>query len=375
MKRNRTRKMMVALAVVLCLLVATACGGKNDTGGATAPNASGKQELTKVKVALSAFQDVNSIHVGIQKGFYEEEGIQLEIQNTDWPGANELLIGGHVQMATSTESDVTLQNANGQDTTLAFPLFYFAGGGLMYDAKKHGDWKVFDKFMEENGNDIKQAMAATLSQLKGKKVGVSAAAGEYATFIEMVSFSGLKTEDFQIIDLAQEELPPALLSGSIDIMISGIPQRLAVLKQGYETLIDQTALASTVVHAGFAASRAWVDENPELASKIQKVILKTLDYIEKNPDEAFPIISAKLKEAGTVVETEELKGVWNNMEFFPSSKEWYNKEVVSPDGRFYWKDRFQTVVDNLKTEGKLKADYNPDLEQLNYGLKTVAGIQ
>jgi len=46
-------------------------------------------------------------------------------------------------------------------------------------------------------------------------------------------------------------LPPALLSGSVDIMIAGIPQRLAVLKEGYATLMDQTAVPSTVAHAGF----------------------------------------------------------------------------------------------------------------------------
>src|SRR6266511_2538187 len=84
---------------------------------------------SKVRVALSAFQDVNTIHVGIQKGFYKEAGITLEIQNTDWPGAQELLIGGHVEMATTSDADVVLQNAKGLDTTLTFPLFYFAGGG------------------------------------------------------------------------------------------------------------------------------------------------------------------------------------------------------------------------------------------------------
>ena len=34
------------------------------------------KELTEVKVGLSAFQNVNSIYVGIAKGFYEQAGHQ-----------------------------------------------------------------------------------------------------------------------------------------------------------------------------------------------------------------------------------------------------------------------------------------------------------
>ena len=101
---------MKKISSFLSSLVLTA-GLVSATGPAPA------EELIKVKVALSAFQDVNTIHVGIAKGFYKDAGIELEIQNTDWPGAQELLIGGHVDMATTSDADVVLQNAKGLDTT------------------------------------------------------------------------------------------------------------------------------------------------------------------------------------------------------------------------------------------------------------------
>jgi NitT/TauT family transport system substrate-binding protein len=196
------------------------------------------QDLDVVRVGLSAFQDVNSIYVGIDQGIFAEEGIELDIQNTDWPSANELLIGGHVDIATASDTDIMLQNANGIDTTLAFPVFYFAGGGLMYDPRIHTEWKPLAEIAETE-TDATAALTATLEQARGARVGVSAGGGEYAAFIEILRLADLEPSDYQIIDLGQEELPPALISGSIDIMISGIPQRLAVLKQGYETLMDQ----------------------------------------------------------------------------------------------------------------------------------------
>ena len=187
-------------------------------------------ENAKVRVGMSAFQDVNSLYVGIAKGFFP--GIDFEIQNTDWPGANELLMGGHVDIATSSDADVVLQNSRGVATTLAFPLYYFAGGGLMFDPKAH-NWRPLPEFLKANGGDVAKAITDTLQQAKGAKVGVSAGGAEYASFIEMVTIAKMKPSDFTIVDLAQEELPPALLAGSVDIMIAGIPQRLAVLRQGY----------------------------------------------------------------------------------------------------------------------------------------------
>jgi NitT/TauT family transport system substrate-binding protein len=326
-----------------------------------------KAESAKVRVGMSAFQDVNSLYVGIEKGFFP--GVEFEIQNTDWPGANELLMGGHVDIATSSDADVVLQNSRGVPTTLAFPLYYFAGGGLMFDPKAH-KWRPMAELLKTNGGDVAKAITDTLQQAKGAKVGVSAGGAEYASFIEMVTIAKLKPSDFTIVDLAQEDLPPALLAGSVDIMIAGIPQRLAVLRQGYATLMDQSSVPSTVAHCGFASTREFVDKNPELAAKIEAGILKTLKYIADNPDASFPIIAEHLRQAGTTESVEDLKHVWNSMEFFPDGATWYADKVVNPKGQFYWKDRFETVAKNLKAQGRI-TQLDVPLEDMNYGLKTV----
>jgi NitT/TauT family transport system substrate-binding protein len=372
-ERGRLMRLTVMSAVAALVVSVAGCGSSDTASTETVEEVETTEavvEPTKVRMALSSFQDVCSVYVGIEKGYYDEAGINLEIQRTDWPGANELGVGNQVEMWTTSDADIIQQNDSGVDTTLAFPLFYFGGGGMMYDPNRF-DWKSYDEFFAET-NDAKEATKRTLEQAKGKKVGVSSGGGEYATFVELVSFAGLNVKDFQVVDLAQEELPPALISGSIDAQISGIPQRLAVQREGYETLIDQRALPSTIVHAGFGAKRSWVDANPEVAAAIQGVILKTLDYIEKNPDETFPIISKCLEEGGTTVPPEDLKGVWNVMEFFPNGTAWYEEKVETPGGQFYWKDRFETVVKNLRTEDKISADFSVPLEDLNYGLKTVA---
>ena len=328
----------------------------------------------KVKMGLSAFQDVHSTFVGLDRGFWAEEGIELEIVYTDWPGANELGVADQVDIWTTSDADVVLHNAAGVDSTLAFPLFYFGGGGLMFDPAVHPDWVTYAEHMEMNGGDVTKSITATLEQAKGAKVGVSSGGAEYSAFILMLEKGGLDPADYEIIDLAQEDMPPALLSGSIDIQISGIPQRLAVLKEGMVTLMDQTAVPETVAHCGFGAKRSWVDENFETAKAIERVILKTLSFIKRNPDYSFPIIAENLRKQGTPYEAEWLYGVWDNMEYFVNGVDWYNNKVIASNGTFYWQDRFEGVISSLQKEDKVPSPYNVPLEDLTYGLKIIKAL-
>lgn len=334
------------------------------------------KEMRKVKVGMSSFQDVMSIYVGIEQGFYEEAGIEFDITNSDWAGANELLVGGHVEMATSCDQNNILQNAVDQDTTLAFPFYFFAGSGFVYDPMEHPDWKNINSLLEETDGDFDTALNMLLEQLweDDAVIGISKG-GEYVTYSLIVNQGGYDPAKFETVDMANEDLPPALIAGSLDVMISGIPPRLAAQRQGCETLIDASYFPNMVNHAGFAASRAWIDANFDLAVDIQKAMFKTLDFIEKNPDIGLPVISNKLKEAGADVSPEELKLVWNSMEYFPNSKEQFQEWVIEADSKFYWKERYQKLVDGYIEEGQLEEGKIENLEDLYYGLKVVDAIE
>ena len=333
----------------------------------------GNAYADKIKVGLSAFQDVHSIFVGMDQGYYEDEGIELDIVYTDWPGANELGAADQVEIWTTSDADIVIHNARGLDSTLAFPLYWFGGGGLMFDSKLHS-WTTYQEFLSNNGGDRNKAIRDTLIQTKGAKVGVSSGGAEYSAFILMLKRADLDPADWNIIDLAQEDMPPALLTGSIDIQISGIPQRLAVLKEGMSTLMDQTAVAETIAHCGFGAKRSWLADNFDLAKRLQRVILRTTAFIKENPDHSFPIIAESLRKQGTPYEAEWLYGVWDNMEYFVNGMDWWNTKVIPADGIFYWKDRFEGVVESLQAEDRVPNPYPVPLEDLNKAIEVMAAL-
>ncbi|HXF02613.1 MAG TPA: ABC transporter substrate-binding protein, partial [Arthrobacter sp.] len=70
----------VALAAVLAL---TACGGGSPSGGGgeTAPAGGGEASggMTKINVGVIPIVDVAPIYLGKEEGFFEEEGLDLEL--------------------------------------------------------------------------------------------------------------------------------------------------------------------------------------------------------------------------------------------------------------------------------------------------------
>lgn len=386
MLKSIIRVMSIMLILALLILIA---GCKTTTEGTTSgettePDTTGVEttkveetkELDQISLALSAFQDYNAIYVGVEKGFFEEEGIELVIQNADMPSSNELLLGGHIDLACSTMVSVILQNAVGQGTTLAFPFGWFCATAFMYDPEKHSDWKTFEQFMQENNNDTEEAIKLTLAQIieDEAKIGLKLG-GQMAAFLTIINYGGYTLDDFILIDMVEEDLPPALISGSIDIMIGGIPQRVAVSKEGYVALIEQTSVPETILHLGFGAQRQWVDDNFELAVRLQKVIFKTHAFIEQNPEEAFTIIADSLRRQGTDIEAQEIQGIWNVIEFFAPSKEFYIKECLTDTGKFYWKTAFESTITNLEQEEKIEEGSIENIEDLLYGIKIVNAIE
>jgi ABC-type nitrate/sulfonate/bicarbonate transport system substrate-binding protein len=309
-------------------------------------------EPATIRMALPAFQDSLVVSAADTLGYLADEGLSVDITRTDFQGAQDLLVGGQVDMAYSTESDIIKQNAAGTPTTLIVPVTLFAGVAMMYDPEKHPDWKTFDEFTAEGMSDA-EATRAVFDQLiaDDAKLGLSLAGGQHGTLLTMLSIAGLEESDLNIVDLADEDQPPALLSGSIDLISSGVPQRLAVAAEGAKALIDQTDLPETLIHAHYSAQRPWVEENRDVVVRFYRAILRTLAEAETNPDPVFTAITDSMRESGTELSVEDLKKVWNVIQFFPSSVDSVRTDIAAEDGKWYWKGRLQRVLDEFTAAG------------------------
>ena len=69
----------LAALVAVPLLLAVACGGSDDDGGG-GTDGGGSGELDQVTVGVIPILDVAPIYVGVDQGFFEEQGIDLTLE-------------------------------------------------------------------------------------------------------------------------------------------------------------------------------------------------------------------------------------------------------------------------------------------------------
>jgi ABC-type nitrate/sulfonate/bicarbonate transport system substrate-binding protein len=85
--KHRTRTLLGGLAVVA--LTATACGGEDGGDGGT--DAAGGGELTTVRVGTLPTANAAPMYLGMEQGFFEEEGLTLE--PTVQAGGSQIITG------------------------------------------------------------------------------------------------------------------------------------------------------------------------------------------------------------------------------------------------------------------------------------------
>lgn len=325
------------------------------------------QELKRVRIAISPFQDVLSLYVGLEKGWFEEVGIDLEVVDTTWPGGGELLVAGEVDLGNAADADVIIQNAQDQPTTFALMLYFFQANAVLVHPEDN--LKTFNEFFQETG-DFQASMKGAMEQLDGKTICLLFT-GPQATSLKAFAESADMTypDDFNLINMEEEEGLAAFLGSgrTCDAYMGGIPQRLRATKEGKEILVDQSNLPETVIHAGFAANRDWAAENLDTLAAMQAVIYRIQQHILENPEDGFGIIVRRLNAlSGADTTVEELSDVWNNIEYFPASAEETYDLVLEPSSMNYWKPRWEAVNQQFAEEGTTGKELSAEEIEASY---------
>ncbi|WP_409344621.1 ABC transporter substrate-binding protein [Paenibacillus sp. MBLB4367] len=268
--RYRSKRFTIgALLAGLVLAVGlTGCG--NGTGNAAETAAKGQaspqpdKKLEKVKYA--AFNGVSGLAVrfGAEKGFFKEEGIDVEFISTSDPVAG----------LTSKEIDIADVN-----TTAAI----VAGG-------KGAPIKIVSSMFRTKGPFYLVAKPGinSIAELKGKKVGAAAFGSGLDAYTKVIlKANGLGANDVTFIaNGANEAAYASLESGQVDATIIHEPFASLAEKNGKGKLLAKGWDYLPTFHTGVLASNTtFIDKHPELVEKLLRAYFKSQDYAKNHLDE------------------------------------------------------------------------------------------
>jgi putative hydroxymethylpyrimidine transport system substrate-binding protein len=284
---NRPHRIIHALVALLILLASVgvvACGSDDDGGGGGDGEASAGQKLTPVEFQLSWLPGGDNLWAwaGKAQGFFEEEGIDLQIKHSNDPTASiKLAASGERPMAIAYTGDIIISASKGQKVVSIWALT---------------DRSPFGLISIDSEGGIKSP-----KDLEGKRVGVTSLPIDQAFFDNMLAEAGVDKDKVKIVDPSQSGIQQ-VIQGNIDATSAVVEYEPVVLENkgidDYTFLYYSDYGAPDAPFYSVVANPDWLSEpkNQEIARGFVRAIRKSVKWTDENTDEAAELLTEEFPE-------------------------------------------------------------------------------
>jgi NitT/TauT family transport system substrate-binding protein len=249
------KKILVLLAGVVLLL---SCGSNK----------------TPLKIGYSDWPGWVAWDIAITKGWFAEEGVNVEFSWFEYVASMDAFAAGQIDAVTMTNGDALVTGASG-------------AANVMIQISDYS-----------NGNDMIVAAPGidSVSQLKGKKIGIEIGFVEHLLFMEALKSAGLAETDVELVNVLTHQTAQTLASGEVDAIAAWQPNSGEALKAvPGSKAIYTSANVPGLIYDCLAVSPSSLSARREDWQKVVKVWYKVVDYINDpaNKEEALEIMSSR----------------------------------------------------------------------------------
>ncbi|HEY2919869.1 MAG TPA: ABC transporter substrate-binding protein [Candidatus Binatia bacterium] len=228
-----------------------------------------KIHFSTTSIAVTELQ----FRIAQMKGFYREEGLDLETLLIRGSVGMQALIGGSVDYASAAGS-IIAAGVRGAPVKLV----------LIVNSKPQ-----FDLVGQR---DIK-----SIEQLKGKIVGISSRGGAVDLLTQLILTKHGLTPNKDVTSIVigtPEELATALRAGVIAACLLSPPRQLILYREGFSKLAYSGDYLSSYPSGGVGATDEKIRTNPTEVFAFVRASLKGLQYYSQHRAESIDIISKYL---------------------------------------------------------------------------------
>ena len=265
------RPLTTVAALSAAALVLAGCGGGD--GGET--SADGNDKLT---VGVIPIVDTAPIWLGKDKGFFDEEGIDLELtKTTGGAAAVPGVVNGEFDFAFGNVMSLMVAQDQG------LPLSFVTNGTTT--SGEAG--KDFSGVVAPKGSDIKSP-----KDLEGKTVSVNNLKNIGDTTVRYaVEADGGDPSKIKFSEVAFPDAPAALAKGNVDaawvlepFLSKAIADGGTVISWNYVEMSPQLDIA------GYFTQDKKISGDADLVKRFQAAMNKSLEYSQEHPDEVRDIV-------------------------------------------------------------------------------------
>lgn len=356
---KKLARVLVCMMLVMSLLLA-GCSKE------TKPESDGESagaEIPKVslKFATEPYPDHTVPYVGIEKGFFEEVGIDLEtVDAIDADKVPSVLVAGTYDFASGAPSLFIPSMGQGEFTTFAFSNLF-----LGYSVMAPEGTKTYSDFVAE-GKSGEEAIKAAMEQMKGKTFTYPSESA-IKPFIDLCfQKAGMTLDDVKNEVIDDSNGVALMLAGRADFKVGGVPSAATLASNGFVPILSakdivESAEASvdseevrSILHNGWTATKKWADENHDTVLRLASVCFRINQFVNDNPEEAAKIhVNFVNSLAGTEFSEEEVQGLYS------TSIPLYTWEMQTPwfedkEDPLYWEYEVGSTLKMYESEGLFK---------------------
>lgn len=255
-------------AVAAGALVAAGCGGDDEGGG----GGEAQEGPTTVRVGLLPLAAVAPIYIGVDQGFFEQEGLRVEPQ---------LAQGGAAVVPAVVSGDFEFGYSNNVSLLLA------SSQGLPLEIINEGNQEAEQVAQATDGLVVDpEGATPTLEDLAGATIGVNTLenVGEVAIKTALEG-RGVDVSGLEFVEIPFPDMVPAVASGRIDAGWVVEPFVQAAEAEGLETLANPFFDTAPRLSLGtYFASDQYIAENPDVVERFTRALNRSFEFTQQNPD-------------------------------------------------------------------------------------------
>lgn len=309
------KKKILAAVLTACMLTSVAACGSSSDGG---KKDSGSEDLEKITFVLDWTPNTNhtGLYVAKEKGYFEKEGLDVEIVQPPEDGADALVASGKAQFGVSFQDSMApgVAGDNALPNTAVAALIQHNTSGIIsrkgegmerpkgLEGKKYATWDapiekaMMQNVVEKDGGDfskvelIPSTVTDEVSALKSKSV--DAIWIFYAWAGVATEVANLETDYFAFKDINPvfDYYTPVVIANNdfLEEKPDTAKAFLQALKQGYEDAIaDPDEAASILLEASPELDEELVKASQEYLKDQYKADVKQWGYIDPARWNAF----------------------------------------------------------------------------------------
>jgi len=234
-----------------------------------------KKDEQVVRIGYIPALTASQLYVGIAKGYFEEEGIKIEL--TEIPNGVDVVTavrGKAVDIGFAIVAPLITSRINGAKIKSI--------GAATYDCKKIQSNRIILPIDSE----IQSAQ-----DLRGKRIAVVVlGATDHFSLLNYLKINGIKEEEVEIVGVPFPEMIFAITSKAVDAAASIEPFITTGVLENKVRAFEHYYSYPPIEVVTALAHEDFINENPELIAKVARIIDRATDFINNEEDEFRKLI-------------------------------------------------------------------------------------